>query len=385
MGSARLAARHFQPVPLLTTSTLMNDHPRVARSRAPRRGRLERDWIFSHSRQHMNRLDTMHAPGHRSGRSCLHCLGGVLGRRGPGRGRRRTDRHRSIRPAETGQSFWQRVGLRSHLCRQIAKRADQGAGLCLSRAGKLGRRAAVRAQLVSAGAVFCHGRRETGSPVNRCESIRGSDGFPGTGSTSSSRAGMPSRPSSGSISTPTRSATAKATPTARSCMPELDPKKEGKGYPHGRPYGQATPISDDRANQAGRAAQREALGLSPPPDQASRGGHLAQGDAERGQQDQACRRFTSSPGSAAITRWPRASRRALGRLLARISSGWCSIPTAAPAIMSSPTARPTAPAARPWWKSSFPISSAHSRPSPIPAPACSTAIPPAAGAASGCR
>jgi hypothetical protein len=27
MGSARLAARHFQPVPLLSTSTLSNDHP----------------------------------------------------------------------------------------------------------------------------------------------------------------------------------------------------------------------------------------------------------------------------------------------------------------------------------------------------------------------
>jgi hypothetical protein len=27
MGSARLAARHFQPVPMLTTSTLRNDHP----------------------------------------------------------------------------------------------------------------------------------------------------------------------------------------------------------------------------------------------------------------------------------------------------------------------------------------------------------------------
>jgi hypothetical protein len=27
MGSARLAARHFQPVPLLTRSTLLNDHP----------------------------------------------------------------------------------------------------------------------------------------------------------------------------------------------------------------------------------------------------------------------------------------------------------------------------------------------------------------------
>ena len=27
MGSARLAARHFQPVPLLSTCTLMNDHP----------------------------------------------------------------------------------------------------------------------------------------------------------------------------------------------------------------------------------------------------------------------------------------------------------------------------------------------------------------------
>ncbi len=27
MGSARLAARHFQPVPLLSTSTLLNDHP----------------------------------------------------------------------------------------------------------------------------------------------------------------------------------------------------------------------------------------------------------------------------------------------------------------------------------------------------------------------
>ena len=36
MGSARLAARHFQPVPALTTSTLLNDHPHVARSRAAR-------------------------------------------------------------------------------------------------------------------------------------------------------------------------------------------------------------------------------------------------------------------------------------------------------------------------------------------------------------
>jgi hypothetical protein len=27
LGSARLAARHFQPVPLLSTSTLLNDHP----------------------------------------------------------------------------------------------------------------------------------------------------------------------------------------------------------------------------------------------------------------------------------------------------------------------------------------------------------------------
>ena len=27
MGSARLAARHFQPVPQLTSATLLNDHP----------------------------------------------------------------------------------------------------------------------------------------------------------------------------------------------------------------------------------------------------------------------------------------------------------------------------------------------------------------------
>ncbi len=88
--------------------------------------------------------------------------------------------------------------------------------------------------------------------------------------------------------------------------------------------------------------------------------------ARRGTARPSCRRFTSSPGSAATTPWPRASRTALDSLSARISSGWCSIPTAAPAITSLPTAQPTALEARPWSKSSFPISRAHSRPSANP-------------------
>ena len=58
MGSARLAARHFQPVPRLTTSTLLDRSSPLAGSRAgrarPARTRLD---LFRPTDNALNRLD----------------------------------------------------------------------------------------------------------------------------------------------------------------------------------------------------------------------------------------------------------------------------------------------------------------------------------------
>ena len=113
-------------------------------------------------------------------------------------------------------------------------------------------RAAVRARLVPARAIFRGQRREleAGRAVaNRFEGRRISRVL----STSSSPADTPSRPSSGSTSTRTRSATARGTPTARSSTPSSIPSKGGTVALTVDQDRSAPTIPVDRPDQAGRA------------------------------------------------------------------------------------------------------------------------------------
>ena len=268
----------------------------------------------------------------------------------------------------------------------LRTRADQGAGLCVPRRRTTGqRRAPNRSQLVSAGALFRRGCRElearrtvanrfrgpTASPVRLDELERGPIRHPGRGPASTS--------------TPTRSATAKATRTARSFMPSLDPQRGRNRRTQSRPYGRAPACSRRPSGSSWSSCPAHGSRLFITARSSTAQPSSCPGSAWRGQHDQAADALHHPRVRRRPFHGPAVSRIVLDWRTARTSSGCCSTPTAAPAITSSPIARPTARAARPWSKSSFPLSSSTFPASPIPVPACSTAIPRAAGAASGSR
>ena len=205
---------------------------------------------------------------------------------------------------------------------------------------EFGRRAAVRARLVPAAAVFRRERREL--EAGRAVANRFRVGWiPRSARRARARADMPSRPSSGSTSTRTRSATARETRTARSSTPSSIPKKGARSRSKVDQLVEPRPFTTTERIKLVELPSPKLSAFHHRPIKHRAAVILPEGMSQ-GDHDASCRRSTSSPASAATTSWPRASPRVRGWPSARISSGWCSTPTAAPAITSSPTARPTA-------------------------------------------